>query len=81
MSDHVELNENIKSDNIYIVDDDFLYNENRLKNLYARRERLRKMMNEKTDKISDILSVDRELSNVQLEIERLEKNNKNIDKN
>ena len=70
-----------ESSNSIDVGNEYSDNENRLKNLYARRERLRKMMNEKTDKISDILSVDRELSNVQLEIERLEKNNKNIDKN
>ena len=39
------------------------------------------MMDEKTDKLADVLAVDRELTNVQNEIERLEKNNKNIDKN
>jgi hypothetical protein len=56
-------------------------NENRLKNLYLRRERLRKMMENKTEKLSDVLAVDKELSNVQIEIERLENSNKKIDIN
>ncbi|MDD2840666.1 MAG: DUF4349 domain-containing protein [Rickettsiales bacterium] len=56
-------------------------NENRLKNLNSRRDRLRKMMDNKTEKLSDILAVDRELSNVQIEIERLENTNQKIDTN
>lgn len=56
-------------------------NQNRLKNLYARRDRLRKMMESKTEKLADIIAVDRELSNVQNEIEALENVNKNIDNN
>lgn len=70
-----------ESSNAIDVGNEYDDNENRLKNLYTRRDRLRKMMNEKTDKLADVLAVDRELTNVQNEIERLEKNNKNIDKN
>lgn len=70
-----------ESSNAIDVGNEYSDNENRLKNLYARRDRLRKMMDEKTDKLADVLAVDRELTNVQDEIERLEKNNKNIDKN
>lgn len=47
-------------------------NENRLKNLEARRERLRDMMERETDKLADVLQIDRELSSVQLQIENLE---------
>lgn len=54
-------------------------NANRLKNLYARRDRLRDMMSIKTQNLSDVLAVDRELSNVQSEIESLELKNKKID--
>lgn len=54
--------------------------ENRLKNLLARRDRLREMMQTKTDGLSDIIAVDRELSSVQNQIERLEKQIKKIDK-
>ena len=56
-------------------------NQNRLTNLYARRDRIRKMMESKTEKLADIIAVDRELSNVQNEIEALENTNKNIDNN
>jgi len=44
----------------------------RLENLHARRDRLRAMMDQKTDKLGDVLEIDRELSNVQMEIENLE---------
>lgn len=72
----------VKNENSNSVDltEQYSDNENRLKNLYSRRDRLRKMMENKTEKLSDILSVDRELSNVQIEIERLEKSNMKIDK-
>lgn len=56
-------------------------NQSRLTNLYARRDRLRKMMESKTEKLADVIAVDRELSNVQNEIEALENTNKNIDNN
>jgi len=71
-------NENSNADDLT---EQYSDNENRLKNLYSRRERLRKMMENKTEKLSDVLAVDRELNNVQTEIERLEKSNKKIDKN
>lgn len=70
-----------ESSNAIDVGNEYSDNKNRLKNLYARRDRLRKIMDEKTDKLADVLAVDKELTNVQNEIERLEKNNKNIDKN
>lgn len=54
--------------------------ENQLKNLYARRNRLRDMMNDKTAKLADVLSVDRELTSVQSTIESLEKRNRSIDR-
>ncbi|MCF7905584.1 DUF4349 domain-containing protein [Candidatus Gracilibacteria bacterium] len=47
--------------------------ENRLENLRARRDRLREMMGRETDKLADILAIDRELANVQNEIENLER--------
>ncbi|HSQ97497.1 MAG TPA: DUF4349 domain-containing protein [Rickettsiales bacterium] len=56
-------------------------NENKLKSLYSRRDRLKKMIDDKTGKISDILAIDKELTNVKFEIERLENLNKKIDKN
>ncbi len=47
--------------------------ENRLKNLKSRRDRLRELMDRKTKDLGDVLSVDRELSNVQMQIENLER--------
>lgn len=44
-----------------------------LKNLYARRDRLRKMMETQTKQVADILEVDRELNNTQIQIENLER--------
>lgn len=71
----------IKNESSSIVDMQETYadNENRLKNLKVRRDSLRKMMNTKTQKLSDILAVDRELNNVQNEIESLERRNQKID--
>lgn len=73
----------VKSENVNAVDvsEQYLDTSNRLKNLYSRRNRLREMMKDKTAKLADIIAVDRELTNVQIEIERLETANKNIDKN
>ena len=73
----------VKSESSSAVDMQERYtdNENRLKNLYARRDRLRKMMESKTEKLSDVIAVDRELNNVQNEIEALERSNKVIDTN
>ena len=53
-------------------------NENKLKNLYVRRDKLRTMMNKQAEKLADVIAVDRELNNVQNEIERLEKSNLKI---
>jgi len=63
------------------MDEQYADNKSRLVNLYARRDRLRKMMESKTEKLTDIIAVDRELNNVQNEIEVLETANKNIDSN
>ncbi len=46
--------------------------ENRLKNLRARRDRVRELMSRKTDNLRDVLEIDRELTKVQSEIENLE---------
>jgi len=64
-----------KSENFNITDITAQYQdaENRLENLRARRDRLREMMDKKTDNLGDVLSVDRELANVQNEIENLER--------
>lgn len=53
--------------------------EGRLNNLRARRDRLRDMMDRETDKLADVLAIDRELANVQTEIERLERTQKGRD--
>ena len=53
-------------------------NENKLKNLYIRRDKLRTMMNKQAEKLADVIAVDRELNNVQNEIEKLEKSNLKI---
>lgn len=53
-------------------------NENKLKNLYTRRNKLRIMMNKQAETLADVIAVDRELNNVQNEIERLEKSNLKI---
>ncbi len=55
--------------------------ENRLKNLEVRRDRLRELMDRKTDKLSDVLEIDRELNNVQNQIENYERTLKRHDVN
>lgn len=45
---------------------------NQLKNLELRRERLRELLKFKTESLADVLQVDREINNVQNQIERLE---------
>lgn len=55
-------------------------NENKLKNLYSRRDKLRDMMKMEAKQLTDLLAVDRELNNTQIEIERLEKRNNKIQK-
>ena len=64
-----------KSENISTNDITAEYSDtkNQLKNLVARRDRLRELMERKTENLGDVLSVDRELSNVQTQIENLER--------
>ncbi|MDH3324798.1 MAG: DUF4349 domain-containing protein [Candidatus Peregrinibacteria bacterium] len=64
-----------KSENFNISDITAQYRdtENQLKNLEARRNRLRELMDRETDNLSDVLQIDRELSSVQLQIENLER--------
>ncbi len=71
----------VKGESLSVTDKQEYYsdNENKLKNLYARRDRLRKMMANKTEKLADVIQVDRELSSVQNQIEYLEKSNQTID--
>jgi len=47
--------------------------ESRLKNLEIRRDRLRELMDRKTDNLADVLQIDRELSTVQNQIENFER--------
>lgn len=56
-------------------------NENQLINLKARRERIREMLKTKTKKLSDVLAVDRALTEVQNSIDRITKSNMTIDQN
>jgi len=62
-----------KAENFSVTDITAPYedSENKLKNLRARRDRLRKMMEEKTEDLENILQIDRELANVQTQIENL----------
>ncbi len=53
--------------------------ENRIKNLIIRRDRIRELMERETDSLKDILEIDRELANVQNEIENLERTQKRRD--
>jgi hypothetical protein len=46
--------------------------ENRLKNLRIRRDRLQSMLEFETESLADVLSVDRELSSVQTQLENLQ---------
>ncbi len=51
----------------------YMDTENQIKNLEARRGRLRELMKFKTDNLSDVLQIDRELSSVQNQIENLQR--------
>ena len=55
--------------------------ESRLRNLEVRRDRLRELMERKTDNLSDVLQIDRELSSVQNQIENFERTLKRHDTN
>jgi hypothetical protein len=65
----------VKSESCSSVDqtENYTDNESRLKNLYLRRDSLRNMMTKKAVKLADVISVEKELNNVQSEIERFEK--------
>jgi hypothetical protein len=79
---YLKENNYVKSENFSAIDqtEQYMDNENRLKNLRIRRDKLREMVLIKTTKLADLLAVDRELNNVQIEIELLEKRNFNIQK-
>lgn len=70
-----------KSENFSVQDITASYfdTENQIKNLEARRDRLRTLMEKETESLKDILEVDRELSNVQRQIENLERTQKRRD--
>jgi len=72
---------NVKNESSSAIDvtDEYQDTKNRLQNLYLRRDNLRKLMNEKANKIGDILAIDKELSDVQYNIERLESLNNKMD--
>lgn len=55
--------------------------ESRLRNLETRRDRLRELMERETDNLADVLQIDRELSNVQQQIENYERTLKRHDTN
>ena len=78
--EQIKNNAYVKSESFSAVDltDQYTDNENRLKNLYARRDKLRNMMNKQADKLADVLAVDKELDKVQNDIELLEKRNVKI---
>ncbi len=65
-----KTNENFSSQDITANYQD---TESRLANLRVRRDRLREMMERQTDKLADVLQIDRELSQVQLQIENFER--------
>jgi hypothetical protein len=70
----------LKSENFSSIDktDSYTDNMNRLKNLRIRRDSLRKLMIDEAKQVADIISIEKELNNVQMEIERFEKNNQKI---
>ncbi len=70
-----------KSENFSVQDVTASYydTEAQLENLKSRRDRLRELMERKTENLGDVLQVDRELSSVQSQIERLERTQKRRD--
>jgi hypothetical protein len=70
----------LKSENFSSSDrtNSYVDNTNRLKNLQIRRDSLRKLMREEVKQVADVISLEKELNNVQTEIERFEKNNQKI---
>lgn len=71
------LSENYRSSDVTEQYSDI---ENELKNLIARRDRLRKLMETKTENLKDVLEVDRELSKVQNQVENLVRRKRNMEK-
>lgn len=70
-----------KSENLSSSDITAQYQDtaNQISNLEIRRERLRELMKFKTDSLNDVLQIDRELSNVQNQIENMERSQKRRD--
>lgn len=70
-----------KSESMNVSDITAQYRDNvaRIKNLETRRERLRTMMDRDTENLSDVLQIDRELANVQNELDQLERTQKRND--
>jgi hypothetical protein len=70
----------LKSERFSLTDrtEAYMDNENRLTNLATRRDSLRKLLSTKAAQLSDVIAIERELSNVQHEIERFEKDNRRI---
>ncbi len=70
-----------KSENFSVQDITAAYfdTENQLANLSVRRDRLRELMERETESLKDVLEIDRELNNVQNQIDRLERTQKRRD--
>jgi hypothetical protein len=66
----VKKSENFSSSDITTQ---YMDTENQIKNLETRRDRLRELMKFKTDNLSDVLQIDRELSSVQNQIENFQR--------
>ncbi|MDR0571383.1 MAG: DUF4349 domain-containing protein [Rickettsiales bacterium] len=81
-STFIKTKGDVKSENFSSTDktENYIDNDNRLKNLYIRRDSLRDMMTKKAEQLADIISIEKELNNVQFEIEKFEKNNQKIQK-
>ncbi len=66
----VKKSENFSSNDITAQ---YMDTKNQIKNLETRRDRLRELMKFKTDNLSDVLQIDRELSSVQNQIENFQR--------
>jgi hypothetical protein len=66
----IKKSENFSSNDITAQ---YFDTENQIKNLEIRRDRLRELMEFKTDNLNDVLQIDRELSTVQNQIESFER--------
>jgi len=72
----IKKSENLSSNDITAQYQDTA---NQIANLEIRRERLRELMKFETDNLADVLQIDRELSNVQNQIENLERSQQRRD--